>query len=240
MNLNDTTLYVGTVGFSYDAWANGIFYPSELPRSKWLSYYSQFFNFVEISHSFSKVPDKDTFQQWYDQSPETFRFSLRGNQYITHVKKLKGVGEPLKLFLEPALKLREKLSSIVWEVPPLGRDQIKTLEAFVKHLQKYPKIRHFFDFSEEMVIEQKSFQLLSENNYEIIVNLPHDTVIENRHYFRISLQDRSLGEEWQADLLSRLKADPSSKSAYILFDGPQSGNSCIRARAFMEKIHQLS
>ncbi len=45
MNLNDTTLYVGTVGFSYDAWANGIFYPHELPRSKWLSYYSQFFNF---------------------------------------------------------------------------------------------------------------------------------------------------------------------------------------------------
>ncbi len=240
MNLNDTTLYVGTVGFSYDAWANGIFYPHELPRSKWLSYYSQFFNFVEISHSFSKVPDKDTFQQWYEQSPETFRFSLRGNQYITHVKKLKGVGEPLKLFLEPALKLKEKLSTIVWEVPPLGRDQTKTLEAFVKHLQKYPKIRHFFDFSDEMVLEQNSIQLLNENGCEIIVKLPPDNLIENRHYFHICLQDRNLGQEWESDMLRKLKADTASKSAYILFDGPQSGNAFIRARAFLEKIRQLS
>ncbi len=165
MKSQKTILYVGTIGFSYDAWANGVFYPSDLPRSDWLNYYSQHFNAVEISHSFSKVPEKEVFQRWHEQTKPDFKFSLRGNQYITHVKKLKGVGEPLKLFMEPALKLREKLACVVWEVPKLGKDQSKVLEAFVKHLQKYSQIRHFFDFDKEMILEQKSLQILQENNF---------------------------------------------------------------------------
>lgn len=238
MTQTTQTPYIGTVGFSYDAWANGIFYPSDLPRSKWLSYYSQIFNFVEIAHSFSKVPEKDIFQQWYDQSPANFRFSLRGNQYISHVKKLKGVGEPLKLFMEPALKLREKLSCIVWEIPKLGRDQTKVLEAFIKHLQKYPHIQNFFDFSKEMDLEQTSLQLLRDKSCETIVKLPQDALFENQHYFRVSLEGHT-GQEWENDLLRRLKPNPSSP-AYVLFEGAQSGNAFIRAKAFMEKMRTSS
>ncbi len=99
MNLTKSNICVGTIGFSYDHWANGFFFPSHLSRSEWLSYYAQQFNAVEISHTFSKVPEKETFTQWHAQTGPEFKFSLRGNQYLTHVKKLKGIGEPLKLFM---------------------------------------------------------------------------------------------------------------------------------------------
>ncbi len=236
MNSNKTTLYVGTVGFSYDAWGNGLFYPSNLPRSEWLAYYANHFNAVEISHSFSKVPEKETFLNWYAQTGPEFKFSLRGNQYITHVKKLKGVGEPLKLFMEPSLKLQEKLASIVWEIPKLGRDQSKLIEGFAKHLQKYPKILHFFDFSQEMILEQKTLQFLQENNFEIIGKLPQDSVIQNKHYFRVSSNEKKGANEWEKDLFEKLQDSKTNPSTYLFFDEPQGGLSLKSARAFLDKI----
>lgn len=233
MNSKKAILYVGTIGFSYDAWANGLFYPSNLARSDWLAHYNQFFNAVEIAHSFSKVPEKEVFQHWYDHTKPEFRFSLRGNQYITHVKKLKGVGEPLKLFMEPALKLREKLACVVWEIPKLGKDQSKVLEAFVKHLQKYSPVQHFFNFSKETILEQKSLQLLREQNFEIISNIPQDSILEKQHYFRISSEAKS--KEWEKDLLKKLPPLKDDKNVYIFFEDPQGGASIKQAKAFLEK-----
>jgi len=238
MNPPSNTLHIGTVGFSYETWANGLFYPSNLPRSEWLAYYSQHFSCVEIAHSFSKVPDKDTFQSWHDQTGPAFKFSLRGNQYLTHVKKLKGVGEPLKLFMEPALKLREKLACIVWEIPKLGRDQNKLLEAFSKHLKKYPKVRQFFDFGPEASFDQTTLQILNEAGHEVIAKPPRDSITENLHYFRISLDQEGPYQEWEADLLQRFSMGAGDHLGphFMIFDGPQAASSVKRARSFMEKM----
>ena len=42
---------IGTSGWSYPHW-EGVFYPPHLPQNKWLSYYSQFFDTVEVNSSF--------------------------------------------------------------------------------------------------------------------------------------------------------------------------------------------
>ncbi len=41
-----------TSGWSYPHW-EGVFYPPHLPQNKWLSYYSQFFDTVEVNSSLS-------------------------------------------------------------------------------------------------------------------------------------------------------------------------------------------
>jgi hypothetical protein len=41
----------------YSAW-QGPFYPLNLENSKWLSYYSQVFDFVEIDSSFYRIPNE--------------------------------------------------------------------------------------------------------------------------------------------------------------------------------------
>lgn len=237
MSPNQTIVYVGTVGFSYEAWGKGTFYPQVLPRSEWLTHYSQFFNSVEISHSFSKAPDKDTYLNWYAQTGADFRFSLRGNQYITHVKKLKGVGEPLKLFLEPALKLREKLSAVVWEIPNLGKDQYKLLEAFSKHLKKYSSVQHYFDFNKEMALEQKTLQLLQDQEFEIIAKIPDDSLFQNKHYFRISQSPHEKKKnEWEKDLVQKIQKDATEKPYFLFFEDPQGGLSVKNAQVFLSNF----
>ncbi len=39
---------LGTSGFSYDDWVGG-FYPADLPRSQWLSFYAREFATVELN-----------------------------------------------------------------------------------------------------------------------------------------------------------------------------------------------
>lgn len=234
--MNDNT-YIGTVGFSYDAWANGVFYPSNISRAEWLSFYSQQFNSVEIFQSFSKSLEKEVCQSWYQQTPADFKFALRGNQYITHVKRLRGVGEPLKLFMEPLLKLQEKAACLTWEIPHLGRDQTKVLEAFIKHLQKNPHIQNFFEFHPDTILDQKSLLLLSESKIETIAYPPKDSILENHHYLRICPDQGKQNEEWENDFTHKFKGKSQAKPIYIYFTEPQGGLSLKLAKAFKEKIN---
>jgi len=47
--------YVGCSGWHYEHWRE-LYYPQELPRSKWLSFYTQQFDTVELNNSFYRVP----------------------------------------------------------------------------------------------------------------------------------------------------------------------------------------
>ena len=42
-------VFVGTSGFNYLHWGDGIFYPAGLSQDKWLEYYAQHFKSVELS-----------------------------------------------------------------------------------------------------------------------------------------------------------------------------------------------
>lgn len=146
--MSSGSLYIGTSGFSHDPWAQGLFYSKDLPRKEWLGFYASHFNSVELNLTFQKVPEKDVFVEWYSQVPPDFRFSLKGFQYITHVKKLTGVSEPLRLFMDRVLKLKDKLACLLWEIPVLGPDRRKAFEGFLNHLKKYPAARHVFDLKD--------------------------------------------------------------------------------------------
>ena len=78
---------IGTSGWSYPHW-EGVFYPPHLPQNKWLSYYSQFFDTVEVNSSFYHLPRSTTFSKWRDTTPPEFVFSVKASRYITHIKKM--------------------------------------------------------------------------------------------------------------------------------------------------------
>lgn len=160
-------LYIGTSGFSYPHWGSGLFYPTILSPSEWLKYYSSFFNTVELNVTFNKLPHKDFFILWEKEVPENFKFSVKGNQYITHLKKLTAISEPLKLFMERIGKIKKKLASIVWEIPPLEGSTFKKIEGFISHLKKYSQTKHIFNF-EQISQEKEIYQLIEESGMFIL------------------------------------------------------------------------
>lgn len=155
-------LFIGTSGWNYPHWQN-IFYPKDLSQSKWLQHYTKFFNAVELNVTFYRLVQKKTFQNWYKRTPRDFYFVAKGSRFITHIKKLKAIKEPLSLFIDNAVALQEKLAAILWQLPPSFKKDLKQLEAFLKLLKK-TKIHQAFEFRNLSWFDKEVYALLKEYN----------------------------------------------------------------------------
>jgi hypothetical protein len=84
---------IGTSGWEYRHWA-GSFYPEGQPRDRWLEFYAEFFDTVELNNSFYRLPEADTFAAWARRAPDGFSFAVKASRYLTHLRRLKAPTEP--------------------------------------------------------------------------------------------------------------------------------------------------
>lgn len=124
---------IGTSGWVYPHWRER-FYPIELPASKWLRFYAQHFDTVEINNSFYRLPKRETFERWSEETPDKFAFAAKGSKFITHMKKLRDVNDALKRFFAAAEGLGEKLAVVLWQLPPNLKSDEERLSNFLKIL----------------------------------------------------------------------------------------------------------
>ena len=110
--------YLGTSGFAYDEWKHGAFYPEGMPASGMLSHYASVFGSVEINYTFRRFPSEKTLTGWRDQTPAGFRFTLKANQRITHIRRLKEAGAEVRAFIERSQALGDRLGPILFQCPP--------------------------------------------------------------------------------------------------------------------------
>lgn len=127
------TLRVGTSGYAYKPW-KGPFYPEKLPDAEMLHFYASQLRTVEINHSFYRMPVESMIQKWAEQVPPGFHFALKANQQITHIRKLRGVEQTLRRFLEVASILQEgdRLGPVLVQLPPTFKADLAVLDAFLK------------------------------------------------------------------------------------------------------------
>lgn len=153
---------IGCSGFLYDSW-RGPFYPDNLPHKKWLSFYIEKFNTVELNVTFYRLLKKEAFERWYKETQPDFTFCLKGSRFISHVKKLKDVELPLSTFFNATAPLLEKLEVVLWQLPPNLKLNMKNLEDFIENLKAYP-VRHVFEFRHKSWLTKRVFNLLSASN----------------------------------------------------------------------------
>lgn len=79
--------FIGCSGYYYNHWIK-LFYPENLAKKDWLPFYAKTFKTVEINSTFYHMPAPTTVINWYKITPDDFTFTLKGNRYITHLKKL--------------------------------------------------------------------------------------------------------------------------------------------------------
>ncbi|HHY46991.1 MAG TPA: DUF72 domain-containing protein [Firmicutes bacterium] len=156
---------IGTSGYNYPHWGKGVFYPEGLSSSKWLQYYAEHFDSLELNVTFYRIPEEKTFDGWYRRTPEGFAFSLKGPRLITHLKKLQDVGETVELFFTHAFRLREKLVCVLWQFPPHFEVSLKLLEGFVSILPK--EVHHAFEFRDRSWFCREVFEILRAHNMSI-------------------------------------------------------------------------
>jgi uncharacterized protein YecE (DUF72 family) len=123
-------LAVGTSGWQYSHW-RGVFYPPDLPQSKWFAFYAARFDVVEVNNTFYRLPPEQVFGRWRTAAPKGFCYALKFSRYGSHMRKLKDAPDTIGLFLERARLLGEHLGPILVQLPPKWRADAGRLDEFL-------------------------------------------------------------------------------------------------------------
>ena len=121
------SVLVGTSGWQYRDW-RGDFYPREIPQRRWLEHYAARFRTVENNSAFYRLPKRETFEQWRERVPPDFTMAVKASRYLTHVRRLRDPGEPVRRFLDAARGLGGKLGPVLLQLPPGFRADLVLLD----------------------------------------------------------------------------------------------------------------
>src|SRR5450432_2421138 len=120
---------IGISGWTYPPW-RGTFFPKGLRQADELSYTSRKVNSIEINGTFYSLQRPSSYAHWYAETPDSFTFSVKAPRFITHIRRLKDIEQPLaNFFASGLLRLNEKLGPVLWQLPPsfaYDRDRLET------------------------------------------------------------------------------------------------------------------
>ncbi len=225
-----SAVQIGTSGFHYKHW-RGPFYPEKLPASKWLDYYTQHFDTVELNNTFYRLPPETGLVNWRDSTPKQFCFAVKGSRFITHMKKLKDPGPSVERFFERVDLLGRKLGPVVFQLPPFWEVDAERLEAFLAVLP--PRRRYAFELRNPTWHTPEIQRILRRHNaayciFEIAGFHSPIEITANFTYIRLhgpggayqgSYPDATL-EQWAGRIREWQK---TLRAVYIYFDNDQAG-----------------
>ena len=87
------------------------------PGTKWLSFYAERFQSVEVNNVFYRLPEQSAFERWYASTPDDFVSDLKASRYLTHVLRLSKPAEPVRRLLGRSSELGHKLGPVLLQLP---------------------------------------------------------------------------------------------------------------------------
>jgi uncharacterized protein YecE (DUF72 family) len=158
---------IGCSGWNYDDW-RGRLYPEGLGKPRWLSRYAELFDTVEVNSTFYRLASRDAVARWVEQTPAGFLFAAKASRYLTHIRRLKSIGEGVERYYEriEPLVSANKLGPVVWQLPAnFKRDD----EVLANVLGGLPAGRHCFEFRHESWFTAPVYRLLSEHDAALVI-----------------------------------------------------------------------
>lgn len=151
-------LYSGTSGFAYPSWKPD-FYPEKLASKKFLSYYAERLNAVEINYTFRRLPSASTLENWVNDTRPGFVFPLKAHMRITHIQRLKP-SEFTEVFFRAIDPLRaaRRLGPVLFQLPPALKCGEALLADFLATLPR--DIRCAFEFRHTSWLQEGVYRLL--------------------------------------------------------------------------------
>ena len=240
-------IFIGTSGWNYKHW-HGDFYPAEVKQNKWLEYYAEKFKCVELNVTFYRLPNEKTFENWYNRTPDDFKFIIKASRIITHRKRLSNPEESMPAFLQNISILKEKLGPVLFQLPPFFVRNNLLLENFLVYVNKQDvvKVKPVFEFRHTSWINSGTFEILKNQKAafcfsgygEMGIELPltADFVYLRRHgtesFATGSYSDRELAGE--SGKIKKWLED--GKEVYVFFNNDIGGHAPKNAETLYEFI----
>ncbi len=119
------TLYVGTSGFSYPAWAPA-FYPPGCRPADLLRLYAARLPACELNNTFYRQPTPERVAAWVAETPAGFRFAVKAQRGGSLRALAADPGGTLPWLTGPLAGFGERLGSVLFRVPATtGRDDAR-------------------------------------------------------------------------------------------------------------------
>jgi uncharacterized protein YecE (DUF72 family) len=232
-------LYVGTSGWSYRIWKPE-FYPKDVASKKFLKFYATKLTAVEVNYTFRSRLAEKTATGWMAEVGPNFRFALKANQFITHIRRLKNVEEPLQRFLPTLQPLAAQLGPVLFQLPPNLKADVPLLRDFLAPLPR--SFKAAFEFRHESWFSDEVYQTLRERNAALCVALTEklstpEVRTANFIYFRFR-QPISTPDDVKnlADRVGNCVAD--GLETYAFFKHEEDPRSPLKAVELLEMVQE--
>jgi len=210
-----------------------------------LDYYVQHLDTVELNNSFYRLPTPQAFDCWREATPPNFVFAVKASRFLTHNKKLKDPQNALDNLLPRAVRLKNKLGPVLFQLPPKWRVNLERLHNLLAVLPR--DLRYTFEFREPSWITEEVNETLRRFNaafciYELAGYQSPLSVTADFAYVR--LHGPEPGKYQGSYSPSRLrnwarqieKWAQALKAVYLYFDNDQAGYAAQNALALKRMV----
>jgi len=187
---------VGCSGWNYRHWKEP-FYEGR-PARLWLEHYAEHFGTVEVNATFYRLPTVKAVAGWVNQTPEGFLFSVKASRYLTHIRRLRDLGDGVARFYERLEPLRDspKLGPVLWQLPESFRRDDERLASV---LERLPPGRHCFEFRHESWFTKDVYAVLREHGAALVIgdapNRPFQTRVLTASWTYVRFHHGSRGRD---------------------------------------------
>ncbi|WP_163401020.1 DUF72 domain-containing protein [Flavobacterium fluviatile] len=225
----------GCSSFNNRFWKD-VFYPQNLPVSKWFEYYCKHFDTYEFNGSFYKFPTTKILDNWYKKAPEDFIFSVKVHKEITHIKKFVNCKNLIDDFYTISKNgLKEKLGCILFQFPPGYHYSKEKLNNIVDNLN--PEFKNVIEFRHESWWNDDVWQTFLENNITFCsVSYPglQQTIFTEFPliYIRFHGNKKLFYSGYSKDELHQVKNKLENKNGFVYFNNTAGTEGILNALEF--------
>jgi len=189
------------------------------------------------------LPPPRAVARWAEETPPRFLFAVKVSRYLTHVRRLAGVGEHLPALLErlEPLRVAGKLGPLLWQLPrAFARDDERlaaALDAFP------PGLRHALEPRHPSWLDPAVVALLRARNVALVVaGGGSSEQTADFHYVRFH-GGAGAGGSYAAGELDawalRLRALAAAGDVYAYFNNDAEGAAPRDALGLRERLARL-
>jgi len=255
-------IFTGTCGYDYLDW-RGAFYPAELKREQFLTWYLQHFQVLELDYSYYQMPTREQMVGFVERSEGRLLFSVKANQTLTHKIMPSAWTMEARIFQTAVDELAEagKLGTILFQFPfsfHYEPAQRRYLDELLKEFSAYPCVVEFRNagWINNRVLEslQQRRVTLGATDMPNLAGLPPPTATASTALGYLRFHGRNSETWWGSDAAARfdylytedelapwadrlISLSTSTERIMVMFNNHRNAQAPHNARMFMELLN---
>jgi len=235
---------IGTSGWNYANWKDDFF--AGVARKNWLRYCASRFTGLEVNATFYRSLKPETYARWRDETPQGFRFAVKGHRIVTHTRRLRDAAASVAYQRETLAPLGNRLGVVLWQTPASFEKDLGALDAFLDVLKGWDAVRHVLEFRHKSWFDDETAARLGDARVaSAISDAPKwpmwEVVTTDLAYVRLHGHTRTYASAYSPQLLKEWAERAAAwldegREVHVYFDNDSEGAAPHDALRLMDRL----